>query len=665
MKITNIILSLILLVSLVGCATDEVLPTGFDAKKDVGAKTFNSEDELINFLEENSQENYYFTNTRSLGGEVLEMEDSAKTIASSANIDFSETNNQVQNVDEGDIIKTDGEYIYTSTSNVLYIVKSYPAEESEIISTIEAPDNINGLFINGDKLVVFGTLYDRDHFEELNILPRQSMSFFMIYDISDKEKPILIDEMKFEGYYFRSRMIDDNIYFITNSHQQRDYPMPIIFRNNEELKIAPDDIYYYDYNYNNPVYVNINAFNLDTLELESKSIIVESSQNMYMSENNIYLTYTKYVNEYELERKAVMQASKGYLTTEDNVLISEIKSIDSSILSQNEKESKVYRVFQDRISKLDRDTQKLIEKDSKKILKAKLDEIKHFEYTVINKINVDELDITPKSSGKVYGHTMNQFSLDENNDVLRIATTTNGRWDRFTNNRTESENHIFTLNESLEIIDSVSGIAQDERIYSTRFIEDKLYMVTFRQVDPFFVVDLSNPEEIEILGELKIPGFSRYLHPYDENHIIGIGRDANEDGRQLGLKISLFDVTDVSNPKEVAKYVSKDKYSSSTAEYEHKAFLFSKEKEMLVMPVRSYTAPRYSGAFVFKINEDEIELRGLIDHSKYGQYTFVERSLYIEDNLYTKSPEVLRINKIDDLEGIKDIKFFPDNVKVY
>ena len=103
-------------------------------------------------------------------------------------------------------------------------------------------------------------------------------------------------------------------------------------------------------------------------------------------------------------------------------------------------------------------------------------------------------------------------------------------------------------------------------------------MVTFEQVDPFFVIDLSNPKKIKELGKLKIPGFSRYLHPYDKNTIIGIGKDATETGRTKGLKISLFDVSDVENPEEIAKYVSESRYADSTALYEHKAFLFSKEK---------------------------------------------------------------------------------------
>ena len=196
-------------------------------------------------------------------------------------------------------------------------------------------------------------------------------------------------------------------------------------------------------------------------------------------------------------------------------------------------------------------------------------------------------------------------------------------------------------------------------------------MVTFRQVDPFFVFDLSNPSAPKELGKLKIPGFSRYLHPYDENTIIGIGQDTNAQGRTSGLKISLFDVTDVSSPKELAKYVTSEKYASSSALYEHRAFLFSKEKSLLVIPAYNansgrwdgthyiYDQNKYNGAFAFRIDRTQITLRGLIDHSMASGDNYyspaVQRSLYIGDMLYTKSEKLLRINSLDTLTAVKNV----------
>jgi uncharacterized secreted protein with C-terminal beta-propeller domain len=242
----------------------------------------------------------------------------------------------------------------------------------------------------------------------------------------------------------------------------------------------------------------------------------------------------------------------------------------------------------------------------------------------------------------------------------------------------ESTNNIFTLDSDLNIIDSKKNIAKGEQIYSTRFVGDKLYMVTFKQIDPFFVFDLSDAENIKELGQLKIPGFSRYLHPYDENTLIGIGKETTSTGEQRGLKISLFDVSDFEHPKEIAKFVTGKQYADSVAEYEHKAFLFDKEKQLLVIPAYSYSyqtwerpmpvdinskmiAPQttgFNGAMVFNITKNSIELRGVIDHSQGRQYwgPSVERSLFINELLYTKSQGLLRINKLSDLAKVKNIE---------
>jgi uncharacterized secreted protein with C-terminal beta-propeller domain len=239
---------------------------------------------------------------------------------------------------------------------------------------------------------------------------------------------------------------------------------------------------------------------------------------------------------------------------------------------------------------------------------------------------------------------------------------------------TQSSNNIYTLDMGLEVLDKLEGLALGEQIFSTRFIGDRLYMVTFRQVDPFFVIDLSNPNDIKELGKLKIPGFSRYLHPYDDDTIIGIGRDATATGRQEGLKISLFDVANPEKPVEKAKWVADDDYSQSTAEWEHKAFLFDREKELLVIPVYSYSRDyadskeKYNGAMVFRITPEDVDLRGIIDHSTGTQYYYrslVERSLWIDDLLYTKSPSLLRVNDIDTLVSVQNVTLNAKNTSPY
>jgi len=216
---------------------------------------------------------------------------------------------------------------------------------------------------------------------------------------------------------------------------------------------------------------------------------------------------------------------------------------------------------------------------------------------------------------------------------------------------------------------------------------DRGYLVTFKKVDPFFVIDLKDPYNPKVLGELKITGYSEYLHPYDENHIIGVGKEteAAETGDfawYQGVKISLFDVTDVSDPKEIAKYEIGDRGTDSPVLRDHKAFLFDRAKNLLVMPVLvaeideakyPYGVPQYAygkyvwqGAYVFSISLDEgLQLRGGITHHDSGTLpeqviyhsTYsVERSLYVGEVLYTISQQKVKMNSLDNLEEINEVQ---------
>jgi len=143
---------------------------------------------------------------------------------------------------------------------------------------------------------------------------------------------------------------------------------------------------------------------------------------------------------------------------------------------------------------------------------------------------------------------------------------------------TGPRNNVYILDDNLKIVGTLEDLAPGESIYSARFLGDKGYMVTFRQMDPLFVIDVSVPDSPKVLGYLKIPGVSEYLHPYDENHVIGVGRDATAEGRMQGLKLSLFDVSDVANPKELSKYIIGNQGTYSEALNDHKSFLFNKER---------------------------------------------------------------------------------------
>jgi len=266
--------------------------------------------------------------------------------------------------------------------------------------------------------------------------------------------------------------------------------------------------------------------------------------------------------------------------------------------------------------------------------------------------------------------------MDEKDGYFRIATTTGEIWrtDEFT-----SKNHLFILDNKLKVIGSVKDIAPTERIYSMRFMGDKAYMVTFRETDPFYVIDLKDPKNPTILGHLKIPGYSNYLHPYDENHIIGFGKEVYETKQGFlegGMKIAVFDVSDVSKPVEKHKVEIGGRGTYSELLSNHKALLFDNSRNLLAFPVTVYSEEEsinnfgrgsfeFQGAYIYHLDmENGFLMKGKIthltedDYQKAGSYYYygdenIQRVLRIEDILYTVSGKMIKANKLDDLTEIK------------
>ncbi|MFW6111260.1 MAG: beta-propeller domain-containing protein [Thermoproteota archaeon] len=234
------------------------------------------------------------------------------------------------------------------------------------------------------------------------------------------------------------------------------------------------------------------------------------------------------------------------------------------------------------------------------------------EETSIYRIELDNGEISAQAQGAVSGYVLNQFSMDEYDGYFRIATT---KW-----SEKASKNNIFILNMSLDVVGILEGLAPGERIYSVRFMGERCYLVTFRQIDPFYVIDVSQPTAPEVLGYLKIPGFSGYLHLYDNNHIIGVGMEENQ------AKLSLFDVTDVTKPQEMDKYTLPDGWAHTPVLNDHKAFLFEKSKNLVALPIsisikhikvkEEYDRGSFwQGAYVFDLSLDRgFVLKGNINH---------------------------------------------------
>jgi uncharacterized secreted protein with C-terminal beta-propeller domain len=508
--------------------------------------------------------------------------------------DYSRTNVQVEGVDEADIVKTDGEFIYLISHGNVIIIRGYPAENTAILSNVTVNGTLRQIFVNQERLVIF---YENGSYEE-------TCTFAGVYDISDREKPFLRREFGASGSYFSSRMIGDYVYVVIRksacSHGKVDLPKTLL---KAEIREVPaTDIYYSDTVDWGYMFTTVAALNVleDSQEPNFKTVLTGYTANLYVSMENVYLGVS------------------------------------------------------------DGDT------------------------TFLYRIHIESGEITHAATGRVSGQVMNQFSMDEFDGYFRVATTSligAEFWN--TGRMLHTQNNLYVLNMEMKVVGRIEEIAPGENIHSARFMGKKCYLVTFKKIDPFFVIDLSDPQSPAVLGELKVSGYSDCLHPYDENHVIGVGKDTVEgEGGNFawyqGVKISLFDVADVNHPEELAKYVIGDRGSDTPVLTDHKAFLFDKERNLLVLPVSvaevNRTSPYsnhsdacgelvYQGAYVFTVSldhEGEIVLKGNVTHVENGELrdssNRVTRSLYIENVLYTFSENKIKMNSLLDLSEIKELK---------
>lgn len=657
-------------------------------------KKFSDYQELQDFVENNSTRNN-FGGGRMLdgvtGNNINTITPRAEKIKST---DYSQTNIQVAGVDEADLVKTDGEYIYSVADKTLFITKANPAENAQVEAKIEFKSNPQNIYLKGNRLAIFGSDQEIVTMDSYHNFKRKSpYSFFKVFDITDKKNPKQIRDLDFEGTYLNSRMIDGYVYFLTSTYAQYyagEIPVPRILNEGKEIYNSQDatkcvncpEVYYFDMPYSSMNMVNVSAINLDDEKenLTNQVYLLSGEQNFYASQNNLYIAYTKYLSEYDLFMGVAKDLLFSRLNAKDQEKIQKIETADNFILNENEKMGKINIIIESYLASMSDSEQKKVEQELSSEMQKKYTDIsKELEKTVIHKIAINKNKIEYKNFGEVTGSVLNQFSMDEDEKGnFRIATTKNQNFSGFNFFRNyeniavnqnaeqnQSYSNLYVLDNNLKVVGAVENLAKGERIYSVRFMQNRAYLVTFKKTDPLFVIDLKDTKNPKVLGQLKVPGFSNYLHPYDETTLIGLGKETEENSAggviTKGLKLSLFDVSDISKPKEIDKYILGSAGSDSLALNDHKAFLFSREKNLLAIPVTLNNnlnnnimsfQELFNGVAVLSVDKNGFKLKGKISQN-YNN--LVKRSLYIENNLYTISDQYLQINKLDNLDLVKKI----------
>jgi inhibitor of cysteine peptidase len=698
--ITGILLAIILVATIYSFGTIPGIPLpNVSSPEGVSGQhstmtTFASYNDLVNFLDATGSNNGYYGNSRNYD---LAPMPAPTTVAATAETngagntqskDYSTTNIQVAGVDEADTIKTDGNYLYVigNGSQAVYIVDANPQNAKVLAKLYFNDSQISGIYLSadGNKLAVLGNQYVYDNVypmlgapnSVLAILPRYYMSstnFLYVYDLANKANPVLARNVTVTGDYLDSRMIGNYVYdiitesaFVVNGTAV----LPTIINNQEPYNVAATSIYYANTTGSYYTYTTVTAVDImNDAAAPSNLTIMMGTGSIYVSATNIYVTYPIFT----------------YETTADSTVKLDPASTGNDVIGI----APMPAIWQPA-----------------------------WQGTAIYRIQISDSSLTFVAQGNVTGSVMGQYSMDEYNGNFRIATTSydynsSGWWSA------TSQNNLYVLNSDLQVIGKIENLASGENLYAARFMGDRAYLVTFQQVDPLFVIDLATPTNPTVLGNLTIPGYSNFLQPYDATHLIGIGQDVNAsiDANKvetpgavyytavLGLKVSLFDVTDVANPQEISKIVIGDRGTYSNAFSDAKAILFDKSKNLLVLPIdlylnanvttnqgtgRGVTQPAFpsiapeiysypqfawQGVYVFNISLSQgITVKGnltqldnadallanpslaMMDSYMWLNYDqFITRSLYIDNTLYTFSQSRIQLNNLSDLSLVARI----------
>lgn len=508
-------------------------------------------------------------------------DDALSGAASAVSQSFGKTNTQVSGVDEADIVKTDGNFLYIISNNTLSVVD---AGTMKLMSQTELKPSskdrfayMSDIFLNGNLLVVTGYETEKNssvqeyyyYFDCIN--PYRTLnSLSVVFDITERDNIKEVRRVTQDGELEDSRMIGTYLYTVTR--YSPDYKNDTAFYpkvNGEE--VTCDEVYVDKSKTDHTVNTVVSCYNTADKDSEVKKVSVIADSNVvYCSNDTLYIA----CNSYEANKRS----------------------------------------------------------------------------TVIHAFSLRDGKVSYKGSGNVPGTCDGQYMMDQSGKYFRIATTDY-------NVKSDLDvSSLYVLDENLRVIGKLENIAHDEQIKSVRFMGDTAYVVTFKNTDPLFAVDLSKPNAPKILGEVKLPGFSRYLHPLSGNLLVGIGYDGDEESADFSkIKISLFDVSDKKNPKELTSHIIKNAYCNVDSS-DAKAFVTIDENTFGIPVIYEdisndyyYLKPAFK---TFSVKDGKFVEKNVYVHSSKEEDCYLFRGTFIGKYVYTISEDTV---KQFDMESEKEL----------
>lgn len=642
------IMMLLAFISLIACSGTEVGNPGSGGPgQSSDMASFNDDSELENYLKTqyaNSALDSNFTTELATGGNPDGV---------TADEQYSQTNVQEAGVDESDMVKTDGRRFYVASGRTLKIVDI--SEPMQVQTELTFEGYVDGLYLYESLLLVLFTpdgwggdpWLDDPPATDILVgmpywIPIQQKLGVAIYDISDPSQPRNLKTVQFDGHLVSSRLVESKLHVVQ-----------------QYLPVLPPLEIWYDGETQDPQAVseaNMRALagltladfmpsyeDLSDGEQETNSQRLVSSQDCYYPVTKDGGGSVTTVVSFELNDPELSFSSVGIVSDAHIVYASTRALYIATHSYETDLEG----------------------------------EGSYSRQAVIYKFDLTGEQVTCVGGGGIDGWILNQFSLGEHEDVLRVAVTTGNTW----GTEPTSRNHVYclqALDGNLEIIGKLEDIAPGETIYAARFIGDKGYLVTFVMVDPLFTLDLSNPQAPLVVGELKVPGYSDYIHPFNENYLITIGKDVqvvDDMTWYQGVQLSIFDIRTFSNPSLLHKQLIGDRGTSSEALYQHKAFTFWAGEDLLALPIRLYehlepaTEPwqwgteTFNGLYVYRVSTDNgFDYLGRIStEDGNGTYYYSgswTRGIFVDQHVYAVTDNAVRSAEIDNIpESIQNLYF--------
>jgi uncharacterized secreted protein with C-terminal beta-propeller domain len=596
--------------------------------------------------------------------------------------EYSDTNVQVPGVDEADFIKNDGEYIYILADNRFQIIDSWPPEAAHVISEYEIEGLPRKMFVHAERALIYSSLADlRDHTNDNFISPWYIPAGYeectygyncdfsgdgralkiTVLDISDRTDPKLLREVEFSGSLINARRINNAVFSVVSFPQTE---LEGVLYN----PVAQCDSYRIDYTDEEIIEM------YETLRENNRAIILSSTLSDWIPG----VTDTRWFNGTPVMDEGLLQNCSDYCISQqtDGRSLLSLAALDMTELGSID-----ITTIVDRPGAVYASPDALYISSRHRPVPA---EPWFFDNTVNEASTVHKFDlqVNPPAvfyagSGGVKGHVLNQFSMDEFNGYLRIATTTPQSFE------TALHSTVTILEENsaeLRAIGLLDDIAPTEDIRSVRFDKERGFLVTFKKTDPLFALDLSDPTNPNIQGELHIPGFSTYIHLLDQNHLLSIGYDAQDEGNFAwfqGILLQIFDIQDMANPTLSFREVIGTRGSTSEAATNHLAFNYFRPRNLLAIPMviceggsdwnfgnqmtfgglLVYRATAQSGfEFLGGIPHVEPETEESIYSACYNWWTdsnsYVQRSVFMDDYVFSVAANSIEVARLEDLENV-------------